>query len=64
MDFRSSPCGYRCEDAHRKHIRVLICVLVVRSNMHLDVSGEFFDCELSIFLEQAVGLGEYLDLCD
>ena len=33
-------------------------------NIHLDVRSEFFDHELSIFKEQAVGLGDHLDFGD
>ena len=39
-------------------------MIVFSVNIHLDVRSEFFDCELSIFMEQVVGFGDHLDFSD
>ena len=39
-------------------------MLVVSVNIHLDVCGEFFDREMSIFTEQVVGLRAHHDFSD
>ena len=55
MELRSGSWGYRSEDASRESLIVLLCALVPSVNIHRDVHGEFFDHELSIFMEQVVG---------
>ena len=64
MELGSGSCGYIGEDSSREHLRVLLCALVVSVNIHLDVCGEFFYRELSIFVEQVVGLGDHSDFSD
>ena len=64
MEIGSVTCRHICEDASCKHLRVLLCALVVSVNIHLDVCGELFHRELSIFLEQVVGLGAHSGFSD
>ena len=64
MDLGSGSWGYRSKDASCKHLRVLLCALVVIVNIYLDVRGKFFDRELSIFTEQVLGLKAHLDFSD
>ena len=64
MELGSGSCGYRSEDASREHLIVLLCALVSSVNIHLDVHGELFNRELSIFTEQVVVIGVHLDFSD
>ena len=64
MDIGSISYGYRCKDSFCEHLRVFLCALDFPINIHIDVRGEFFDREMSIFTEQVVGIGAHLDLCD
>ena len=64
MELGSGYWGYIIKDASCENLIVLICALVVSVNIHLDVRGEFFNRELSIFTEQVVGLGDHLEFSD
>ena len=64
MELGYGSWGYINEDASRKHLRVMLFALVVSVKIHLDVRGEFFNCELSIFTLQVVGLEAHLDFSD
>ena len=64
VELGSGSCGYRGKDASREHLRVLLGALVAGVNIHLDLCGEFFNREMSIFAEHVVGLGAHHDFSD